>query len=178
MKKSVCFLMVLLLLAGGITWAQDDSAPAPAPVVEAVTPADAEVAVETPEVVAETEGVGIAKAAGANVLLLIIEIGGAVIVILLVGVTYKILGKVGIEKSQRMDELITGWAHKAVDAAEAWGRKNKKSGNEKMDKAVEFIDALADSTGAKRAAKKKIGVLAEAYLEEKKLWGPGKKGRA
>ena len=83
----------------------------------------------------------------------------------------KLAAKAGFEVDEKMLALGREKVAEAVHLTEQWARnkakesKNKPTSSEKLKKALETVQKLAEGTGASKLGKEKLELLIEGYVE-------------
>ena len=107
----------------------------------------------------------------------VLPVVGAILTIALVALAKKHVGKLGIERSAAVDDMIDRYVAMGVKAAERAGsaaiatQTGKLPGSSKKAVAVKVVLDELDQSGVKGVAEQLIAARIEAFLEDKE---PGK----
>lgn len=123
------------------------------------------------EAVAETGG-GDTMTSIARIGALLLEILQPVLAALVSLAAYKLAKRFGIQATNEQVDYVEKLANEAIDYAERWAKNKvkageKPSGDQKLIKAVDFINLALVNTGMKKKATDYLVGLIESQLEKK-----------
>ena len=106
----------------------------------------------------------------------VLPVAGAVLTILIAALAKKHIGKLGVERSAAVDDMIDRYVSMGVDAAEGAAKaaikakEGKLPGSSKKANAIKVVLGELEQSGIKGVAEELIAARIEALLEGK----PGK----
>jgi len=120
---------------------------------------------------------------GLTILGYLLPVIASILTILLIAGARWLMRKLGVERSEKIDDLIDRYVKMGVNAAEASAtaylvaRGEKMPSDDKMRKAVDAVMKELDQSGIKDVAEELITNRVEHWLlEEKKVSPPGDTG--
>ena len=102
----------------------------------------------------------------------VLPVVSAVLAIVLVALAKKYIGKLGIERSERIDDMLDNYVGMGVRAAERAAlaaikaQQGNMTGESKKAHAVKVVLAELEQSGIKGVAEDLIAARIEAYLED------------
>jgi len=109
----------------------------------------------------------------AAILELVLKIFGGALSVLATGIAWKLLGKVGIQKTAERESLLRGYVKEGINRTEAWANENGKKGNDKLVHCLEVVKTLAGAAGLKKWADDVLVSKIEAQLTHNAANGSG-----
>lgn len=108
-----------------------------------------------------------------KILVLVIEIVGAVLLVISVPLAAKLMKKFGLENTAIAETLVRELVKTAINLADNWARTqaDKPSGGKKLDKYIEIAERLVRDAGLPAMAKEKLIDLAESHLVDEEKQG-------
>jgi len=112
-------------------------------------------------------------AAIGTILHIVLQIFAPVIIILASWLLWKLAGKIGIEKSIALDDLMREKIKVGIDFADAWAlsMSEKPSAKSKLITSIVKVYELLDEAGIPAIAREKLVTLIEAQLVRDKKEG-------
>jgi hypothetical protein len=158
MKRALLVLLVLVCGLAVPALAQDA-----APVAEAV---------EAAAPVADAGGTVLGSIA--DVVAFLLPMVGTALGLLAIAAVWKLLGKLGIQKTAELNAILTSLVKKAINATEAWAIESGKKGNEKLHYCLDKLREYMDGFGLPAKVEKFLVDLVEGQLARDKAKGGDK----